>query len=340
MLSKEFLIKRKQCCGNGCFMCPYLPRHTKGSIDLNLNLGYACQNMQLSHLGKGKRITMNRSCIKKTYTEKGLDYISEISLKNCYDLEKLIHWNEEHGIKFFRLSSDLVPWASEFDMEDLPDIDEMKEVLSRAGRYALEVGQRLTSHPGQFNVLCSPTPRVVDRCITDLSIHGTIFDWLEQPRSPQAKINIHLGGAYGDKESAMKRWCENYLRLPDSVKTRITVENDDKASMYSVVDLYEGVYKKTGVPIVFDFHHHKFCTGGLSEQDALEVALSTWPTDVKPVVHYSESRSEEYEDPKIKPQAHSDYIINKINTYGNDVDVMIEAKAKELARARYLELHG
>ena len=307
---------------------------------MNLNLGYACQNMQLSHLGKGKRVTMNRSCIKKTYTEKGLDYISEISLKNCYDLEKLIHWNEEHGIKFFRLSSDLVPWASEFDMEDLPDIDEMKEVLSRAGRYALNVGQRLTSHPGQFNVLCSPTPRVVERCITDLSIHGTIFDWLEQPRTQQAKINIHLGGAYGDKESAMKRWCENYLKLPESVKTRITVENDDKASMYSVVDLYEGVYKRTGVPIVFDFHHHKFCTGGLSEQDALEVALSTWPTDVKPVVHYSESRSDEYEDPKIKPQAHSDYIINKINTYGNDVDVMIEAKAKELARARYLELHG
>jgi len=307
---------------------------------LNLNLGYACQNMQLSHLGKGKRITMNRSCIKKTYTEKGLDYISEISLKNCYDLEKLIHWNEEHGIKFFRLSSDLVPWASEFDMEDLPDIDEMKEVLSRVGRYALDVGQRLTSHPGQFNVLCSPSEHVVNRCITDLTIHGIIFDWLEQPRSHQAKINIHLGGAYGDKESAMKRWCENYLRLPDSVKTRLTVENDDKASMYSVVDLYEGVYKKTGVPIVFDFHHHKFCTGGLSEEDALEVALSTWPTDVKPVVHYSESRSDEFEDPKIKPQAHSDYVINKINTYGNDVDVMIEAKAKELARARYLELHG
>ena len=238
------------------------------------------------------------------------------------------------------MSSDLVPWASEFDMEDLPDIDEMKEVLSRAGRYALDIGQRLTSHPGQFNVLCSPSEHVVNRCITDLTIHGIIFDWLEQPRSPQANINILLGGAYGDKESAMKRWCENYLRLPDSVKTRLTVENDDKASMYSVVDLYEGVYKRTGVPIVFDFHHHKFCTGGLSEEDALEVALSTWPTDVKPVVHYSESRSDEFEDPKIKPQAHSDYVINKINTYGNDVDVMIEAKAKELARARYLELHG
>ena len=94
------------------------------------------------------------------------------------------------------------------------------------------------------------------------------------------------------------------------------------------------------VPVVFDFHHHQFQTGGLSEQDALELAMSTWPSDVKPVVHYSESRSEEYEDPKIKPQAHSDYVLRKINTYHNDVDIMIEAKAKELARKRYLEIHG
>jgi len=295
--------------------------------------------MQLSNLGKGKRVTMNRSCIKRTFKEKGIDYISEISLKNCYDLEKLIHWNEENGIKFFRLSSDLIPWASEINLEELPDIKEMKEVLARAGNYALSVGQRLTSHPGQFNVLCSPTPRVVERCIIDLSIHGKTFDWLNQPRSPYAKINIHLGGAYGDKESAMKRWCENFHRLPDSVKSRLTVENDDKASMYSVVDLYENVYKKTGVPVVFDFHHHQFQTGGLSEQDALELAMSTWPTDIVPVVHYSESRSREYEDPKIRPQAHSDYIIDYIETYGNTIDIMVEAKAKELAVIRYKELY-
>ena len=303
------------------------------------NIGYACQNMQLSTLGKGKRITMNRSCIKRTFTERGINYISEISLKNCYDLEKLIHWNEDNGIKFFRLSSDLIPWASEINIEDLPDIDEMKEVLSRAGNYALSVGQRLTSHPGQFNVLCSPTDRVVERCIIDLTIHGKIFDMLQQPRSPYAKINIHLGGAYGDKESAMKRWVENFKRLPKCVSTRITVENDDKASMYSVRDLYDGVYKKTGVPIVFDYHHHRFCSGDLSEQQALELAMSTWPSDVVPVVHYSESRSIEQEDPKIKPQAHSDYVYDYIDTYGNKVDIMVEAKAKELAVAKYKEIH-
>ena len=302
------------------------------------NIGYACQNMELSNLGKGKRVTMNRSCIRRTYDDKGVDYISELTLKNALDLERLLHWNERHGIKFFRLSSDICPWASEFDMNTMKDIKQIKRVLARAGAYASAHSHRLTSHPGQFNVLCSPTPRVVERSITDLTIHGTIFDWMGLPRSPYAKINIHLGGAYGDKEGSMKRFCESFKRLPDSVKTRLTVENDDKASMYSVKDLYEGVHKKIGIPIVFDYHHHRFCDGGLTEQEALELAMSTWPEDVKPVVHYSESRQIEKEDPKLKPQAHSDYVYDRIDTYGNMVDVMIEAKAKERALMKYKEL--
>tara|TARA_R100000152_G_C6768001_1_gene193339 strand:- start:1483 stop:1821 length:339 start_codon:yes stop_codon:yes gene_type:complete len=108
--------------------------------------------------------------------------------------------------------------------------------------------------------------------------------------------------------------------------------------MYSVRDLYEGIYKRVGVPIVFDYHHHKFCTGDLSEQEALEMAMSTWPEGIKPVVHYSESRSEEHNDPKIRPQAHSDFVLNEIQTYGNEIDIMIEAKAKELAVDKYKEL--
>ena len=199
---------------------------------------------------------------------------------------------------------------------------------------------RITSHPGPFNVLTSPHPHVVENCITDLSIHGEVFDMMNLSRTPYNKINIHIGGAYGDKVSAMKRFCENFQRLPDSVKTRLTVENDDKASMYSVVDLYEGVYKVIGIPIVFDYHHHRFCDGGLSEEDALEVSVSTWPSDIVPAVHYSESRSKEQLDESIRPQAHSDYVLDYIDTYGNVVDIMVEAKAKELAVMKYRELHG
>jgi UV DNA damage endonuclease len=96
------------------------------------------------------------------------------------------------------------------------------------------------------------------------------------------------------------------------------------------------IHERIGIPIVFDYHHHKFCTGGLTEEEALRLAVSTWG-DIKPVVHYSESKSLHENNDKIKPQAHSDYISSVPNTYGLDVDVMVEAKAKELALLEYIQ---
>jgi UV DNA damage endonuclease len=162
------------------------------------------------------------------------------------------------------------------------------------------------------------------------------MDFMGLSRTPYNKLNIHCNGVYGDKQSAMDRFCKNFERLPESVQTRLTVENDDKASMYSVKDLYEGIHKRIGIPITFDYHHFKFNTGGQTEQEALELALSTWG-DIKPVVHYSESRSEEQLDESIKPQAHSDLIKELPNTYGHDVDIMVEAKHKELAIKEFIK---
>jgi UV DNA damage endonuclease len=311
-----------------------------------MNMGYACINMQLSYPQKygGKEkgvepITTGRSMIKRTFETKGLDYASELTLKNVKDLNGIISWNILNGYDFYRMSSGLAPWKTEYDWDDLKDIDEIKRWFHSAGTMAKTHGVRLTSHPGPFNVLVSPKEEVVVNCIKDLTIHGDEFDMMGLSRTPYNKINIHLGGAYGDKEASMKRFVKNFPRLPESVSSRLTLENDDKASMYSVKDLYYGIYKKIGIPIVFDYHHHKFCTGGMSEQEALEMALSTWG-DIKPVTHYSESRRDEQKDETIRVQAHSDYVYNKIEMYGNDFDIMVEAKAKELAVDKYLELHG
>jgi UV DNA damage endonuclease len=164
-----------------------------------------------------------------------------------------------------------------------------------------------------------------------------MFDMIGLPRTPYAKLNIHVGAAYGDKAFALDNFCRNFERLPESVRTRLTVENDDKPSLYTTEELYEGVYKRIGTPIVFDYHHHMLHPGNQTEQEALEMALSTWG-DIKPVVHYAESRSEEYNNPKIKPQAHSDYVLTPLNDYGNDFDIMIEAKHKELALLRYRKI--
>ena len=300
-------------------------------------MGYACINMQLS--SQKPKIYTGRSMIKRTFKDKGIKYASELGLQNTKDLFEIIKWNKENGFDFFRITSNLFPWCSEYKLEDMPDHWEIAGILGEIGKYVDEHKIRLTSHPGPFNVLTSPHEHVVENCINDLSTHGEVFDMMGVSRTPYNKINIHIGGAYGDKVSAMERFCENFNRLPNSVKSRLTVENDDKATMYSVKDLYEGVYCKIGIPIVFDYHHHRFCTGGLSEEDALEVAISTWPTDIVPVVHYSESRNIEQEDDKIKPQAHSDYVYDYINTYGRNVDIMIEAKHKELAVLKYLNIH-
>jgi len=304
-----------------------------------MNLGYACINMELNARKGDDRITTNRTMIKKTFQEKGLDYASELILQNVIDLNQIIDWNEQNNIKFFRMSSDIFPWASEYyqDWDNVPHIDLIKIWLENAGLKAEEYGQRITSHPGPFNVLVSPNENVVQNTITDLTIHGQIMDFMGLSRTPYNKLNIHCNGVYGDKQSALDRFCKNFERLPESVQTRLTVENDDKASMYSVKELYDGIYKRINIPIVFDYHHHRFCDGGLSEQEALELAMSTWPKDIVPVVHYSESRSKEQLDESIRPQAHSDLIKELPNTYGNKVDIMVEAKHKEIAIQEFIK---
>ena len=301
------------------------------------NFGYACINQGFSTRPKSKRITTNRTMIKRTFHERGIAYASELALQNLRDLRTILEWNLENDIYFFRISSDIIPWASEYDLRDMPNYGAIHAAALSAGNFARQHGMRITSHPGPFNKLASPKERVFQLTATDLTVHGDLFDLIGLPRTPYAKLNIHVGAAYGDKPFALDNFCRNFERLPDNVRSRLTVENDDKTSLYSTLELYEGVYKRIGIPIVFDYHHHMLHTGGQTEQEALELALSTWG-DIKPVVHYAESRSLEHGNPKIKPQAHSDRIVRPFDDYGHDLDVMIEAKHKELALLRYRDI--
>ncbi len=284
-----------------------------------MNLGYACINMTM-----GKKVTTNRAMVKRTFQTKGLDYVSELALANAKDIIKILEWNRMNGIKLFRLSSAIVPWGDHIDITQLKDYKEIKSELKKAGDFAKFHNMRITSHPGPFVVLTSPKEEVVTNAIADLELHAKVFDMMGLSKTPYNKINIHCNGVYGDKQSAMDRFCKNFKRLSSSVRSRLTVENDDKATMYSVLDLMY-IHQKIGIPIVFDYHHHKFCTGGLTEEEAMKLAASTWPDGITPIVHYSEPKEGN------KPQAHADYIKQIPDTYGVDVDIMVEAKAKELA---------
>ena len=294
-----------------------------------MRIGYACINMTLGE----KNITTNRGMIRKTFDSKGLNYVSELSLQNVRDLIEVIKWNEKNGINLYRMSSDMFPWSSEYNFDDLPDIGKIKNLLSGLGNLVRQYNHRLSFHPGPFNVLASPSESVVKKTISELDKHSEIMDMIGLPVSPFSKINIHVGGAYGNKQDAMKRWVDNFQLLGENTKKRLTVENDDKPNMFTVKDLLY-IHEHTKIPIVFDYHHHNCHNDGMSTEDALKLAVATWPSDITPTVHISEPRDGQ------NFRAHHDYVVNEVNTYGYDLDMMFESKAKELSVLEYRKKFG
>ena len=303
--------------------------------DLNTGTryGYACINMAL---GKEK-VTTNRGCIKRTWLAKGLPHVSSLALQNCYDLLKHVEWNRDNGVQVFRMTSCLFPWHTEYELHDLPDWGAIREVLSKVGSTALSANQRLSFHPGQHNVLASPRENVVTNSIRDLRAHGEIMDYMGLPRTPGAKINLHVGGAYGEHGKALERLCRVVeARLPDSVRSRLTFENDDKRGMYSARMLYEWVYQRVGVPIVFDSHHFECGPQDSSYEEALSMAVESWPEGVRPQCHHTNSKRD-HEDPTVSRVAHSDWFYTPFRDCGHSVDVVLECKKKDLALAKYQE---
>ena len=298
-----------------------LPHQSK-----KIEYGYACNNMSTD-------FKVGRTMRKATFQKFGLEKVSELVIKNLTDLQKILTWNVQNGIYLYRMSSSMFPWASEYKLSDLPQINIIIEMLKQIGWYVEDHGIRLTYHPGQFTVLGSPNEKVVKNAITELEHHAEIMDLIGLSNTPYNKINIHMGGAYGDKSGTIDRFVNNFHKLSDSVKSRLTIENEDKVSLFTVEELME-VHKRINIPIVFDYLHHRCNPGKLSEMAALEMALSTW-NGVKPVVHYSESLYD-HNGQKASLRSHTDYVYNRIPLYWNkNIDIMIEAKAKDKAVLQY-----
>lgn len=301
---------------------------------MSARFGYCCINLKLQET---EGVTCNKTMRKATFEKKGVEYASELSLKNVKGLERIIDWNIEKGLKVFRMTSVLFPWASEYTWEDLPDMPEIRDVMKRAGQKALAAGLRLSFHPGPFNILTSKNPQVVLNCIRDLKIHGDMMDMMNQPRNHWAKINIHIGGAYGDRQESLDRWCKNFELLPESVRSRLTVENDDRKNLYSTKMLYDSIYSRLQVPVVFDSHHFECGPQDASYEESLAMAVDSWPAGIRPMCHHSNSKKL-YEDDSVNTYAaHSNYYYKPFRDLGFDVDVALEAKAKEKALFKYMK---
>jgi UV DNA damage endonuclease len=293
---------------------------------MTVRLGYACLNTVLREDG----VTPNRDLTMKTFKAPGgFREACTRALMNIRDLQRIIEWNAAHGFQVFRITSSLFPKGGLYRFEHMYNYEEIKAALAECGRIAREAGIRLSAHPRVYTKLASLDEEVVQNAIIDLEDHGWIFDQMGMPRSYECKMNIHVGGAYDDKEATAQRFLENFATLSDSVKSRLVLENDDRGSLFTVTDLYDLFYLQSGIPITFDFHHHNIHPGGLSTYQALRIALSTWPAHIRPCTHYSESRY-----PGTLKPAHSDYVDGPIPDFGLDFDCVVEAKMKDAAVRR------
>jgi UV DNA damage endonuclease len=296
------------------------------------NLGYACQNLTLNENVKQKNRTLtDRTCRLDGFS---ISRASELIRDNSKDLVKVMQWNADNDVEFFRVSSNIFPFYDHFALAyELKDLDHHSEIISNfaeAGRIAAENGIRLSCHPGPYTCIASPNETICNRSLVTIKMHHLIGQLLG---SKNFCINFHVGGVYDSKDETAERFCKNFRSLPKEIQEQISIENDDKASMWSITELYEKIYQNCGVKLVLDIHHHKF----RSDEDlatAANLAFSTWTKDT-PKIHYSESAEDK------KPQAHSDFVENRIPELNSDVyyDVMIEAKQKDKALIKYRTKH-
>ena len=263
----------------------------------------------------------------------------------------VIGYLRKHGIHMYRMSSDIAPYATHPDMPQFHAmVKESASDLARFGRYAREADVRLSFHPSQFIVLNSESEKLTRKSMWDLDSQAEMLDLMEC--GPEAVMVVHVGGAYGDRESGWRRWAETWKRLGEPVRRRLVLENDD--IRYSAADVLK-VHEATGVKCVWDYQHHWcFNPEGLPLVPTLEKFCATWPGGVRPKMHFSCARTEMREikrknrktgkvEQVLQPPiwtGHADYnnpfeSITFLRSMQHiDVDVMLESKAKDLSLIR------
>jgi len=257
-----------------------------------------------------------------------LDRLSRLCLENARSLLNALDAVRRMGIGAFRITSPLLPRFTHpevgYELGDLPGGREIRLLFGKAKRFARRNDIRLSFHPDQFVVLSSPREEVVENSLRELEYQGMLASLVGAEM-----ISVHGGGVYGDKEAALSRFEISFRRLSRKVRSRLTVENDEKS--YTVSDLLP-LCRRLGIPLVYDVHHHRCNPDGLSVEEATRQAVKTWEKSGRePWFHISSPKKGWTGD---DPKPHADYIdpADFPASWKNlNVTVDVEAKAKELA---------
>ena len=283
-----------------------------------MRIGYACVNTTF-------RESASRTFRVASYSE---DRAREVTASNLAALGRILAWNVENGISYFRISSGTVPLASHPVMA-LDWRSAFAGDLAALGAYARDHSMRLTLHPGQYTLINSPREEVVKNSIDELVYHADLLDLMGMDSTH--KIQLHAGGVYGDKAAATRRFIDVYRELPEGVRRRLAIEHEERN--YSLADLMP-IHEATGVPIVFDVFHHRLHNRGESVGEALALVAPVWEGHGPMMIDYST------QDPAKRWGAHAvsidldDFAALVPKLAGHDADVMLEIKDKEQSALR------
>ena len=301
-----------------------------------IRLGLCCINNEMRN--RKTPVFSSRTVRLSTIEKFGIEHVKKLALQNIEDTKQILYENVRLGIYVFRISSEVFPHITNEKCGGY-SLDFAKEKLKELGDVAKKCNQRITAHPGQYHVLGSPNKKTVENTIISLNIQAEMFDMMGM--DCDSVMTVHGGGIYGNKEKAIERWVHNFGKLSESAQKRLILENCEKC--FNVLDCLEISHKikeKYGffLPVVVDSHHYD-CYNLLHPDDTLTniddlicCVIETWfERGIRMKVHISEQG-----DGKIGK--HSDivevipsYFLDVYNIFGEEFDIMVEAKAKEVA---------
>lgn len=300
-----------------------------------LRFGYVSMALPLWEASPSHTLTFTNW--KKLDEKIRKDKLIQITKQNLQNTIRILHYNIAHGIEVYRLSSSLIPLAAHGEVE-WDYITPFEELFQEIGEIVRKFGIRVSFHPGQYTLFTSPQNHVTKNAIVDMTYHYGMLKAMGLEK--EGTLNIHVGGAYGDKEKTISRFHENFVKLDENIRMRTTLENDDKT--YTAEETLE-ICEKHHVPFVFDYHHHIANPCEVPFEELLPRIFVTWERiGLVPKFHLSSPKSEKM------IRAHADYVdmdfalpfINTLREFGKSADIMIEAKAKDQACLQFVEELG
>lgn len=293
---------------------------------MRIRLGYVAISKRLGKKATGSSTLTYANYSKLNTPEKKAEKLKSVALSNLTDLGKILEYNGENDIHFYRITSALVPLVTHPEVGYWGHREIFQKDFSYIGNIIKKYNMRVDTHPDEFNVINSTNPRVVLNTKTNLICQT---EWFQDMNYNEGKMVIHVGGATGGKEEGIKRFIKNFNEYPYEITSRIIIENDDKTyTAKEVLNLCETLR----IPMVLDVHHHNCNNNGESLEDMLESIFNTWNNEeLPPKIHFSSPREHE------RDRKHADYInpydfvkfLEIAKKLDRDFDIMLECKQKD-----------